>query len=163
MKCPLETGEVSELLAYATLTEDARRASSLDEHIAGCAACRDFAAGQQAVWKALDSWQAPPVADNFDRRIYERIAQQPSWPDRVMGILRPLVGWPAIPVAATASLLLAVGFLMERPAPPLVAPRPNAAQIQILQPEQVEHALDDMEMLREFTRAVPPSGGDSEI
>ena len=53
-----------------------------------------------------------------------------------------------------ACLLLVAGILLERPA---VSPAPVAngvAQVDTVQPEQVERALDAMEILDEFSRHV---------
>jgi hypothetical protein len=43
-----------------------------------------------------------------------------------------------------------------------VAPLPQgqAAQLQSLQPEQVEHVLDDMQMLSDFTKAARSDAGE---
>jgi hypothetical protein len=61
----------------------------------------------------------------------------------------------AVPIAAAAGVVIMAGLLLNRPAaiPPAVAP--ESAQVETLQPDQVEHALDDMEMLREFNHLVP--------
>lgn len=62
-----------------------------------------------------------------------------------------------------ACLLLMAGILLERPAispAPAAAPS-DSAQVDTIQPEQVEHTLDAMEILSEFSRHVrtenPPS------
>jgi hypothetical protein len=43
---------------------------------------------------------------------------------------------------------------MDRPAARPAAPVEESAQVETLQPDQVEHAVDDMEMLREFNHLV---------
>jgi hypothetical protein len=52
-------------------------------------------------------------------------------------------------------VVLVAGLLMNRPAAIAVAPVEESAQVETLQPEQVEHALDDIEMLRELNQMVP--------
>ncbi len=59
---------------------------------------------------------------------------------------------------AAAAVLTAAVIVWERPSP---APAPQPAQLsaevqsdQTLQPDQVQRALDDMEMLREFNHPV---------
>jgi hypothetical protein len=55
---------------------------------------------------------------------------------------------------AAACLLLMAGALLEHPAI-LPAPAPtDMAQVDTVQPEQVERALDAMEMLNEFSQHV---------
>ena len=127
----------------------------LERHIAICPACREFAAGQRAVWQALDTWEAAPVSPDFDRRLYRRIeargflvgsaAFAPS--DR-HAAARPAGRGDGLPAgdggrAAGASR----GF--ARPARPATWRRWISVQ-----PEQVEHTLDAMEMLNEFSHHV---------
>jgi hypothetical protein len=38
-----------------------------------------------------------------------------------------------------------------------VAPLPQSAQVEALRPDQLQSALDDMEMLRQFNQLVPDS------
>ena len=47
-------------------------------------------------------------------------------------------------------------MLLNRPA--AFVPPPDAAQIESVQPEQVEHALDAMDMLADFDRHVKTDG-----
>ena len=61
----------------------------------------------------------------------------------------------ALPIGAAAGVVLVAGLLMNRPAAIAVAPVEESAQVETLQPEQVEHALDDIEMLRELNQMVP--------
>ena len=67
-------------------------------------------------------------------------------------IFRPLPSTflrPALPLAATACLVLVAGFLTIQP-DRIAAPAPAAADSQVREVEQVERALDDIEMLRQF-------------
>ena len=67
----------------------------------------------------------------------------------------------AMPIAATAMLLLAAGVLMDRSRVP--AARQVQAQVEMLQTEQVEHALDDMETIRQFDRAMRSDSPDPKM
>jgi len=157
MMCPIEIGEQSELLAYSGRKLELSRAVALERHLESCSACREFVEGQRAVWQALDAWQTPPVAGDFDGRLFRRMEKEPAvWWNRWLGsmLLRP-----GLPLAAAACLMVAVGLILERPgAPP--EPQLPASQVQNLQPEQVENAFDDMKMLSDFTRAARTDAGE---
>jgi anti-sigma-K factor RskA len=102
----------------------------------------------------MEEWALAPVSMDFDRRLYQRIERQTSWWSRVTHSLNPLFR-NAVPLAAAAGVVIMAGLLMERPAgKPTVAAVEESAQVETLQPEQVEHALDDMEMLRDFNSLV---------
>ena len=156
MKCPMEAGENAELLldyAAGKLKADVR--AQMEQHIGSCPACRDFAGGQQSVWQALEDWEPAEVSLDFDRRLYARIGQEEvSWWVRLVRPLNPLFRH-AVPIAATAGVVIMAGLLMNRPAATPVAPPPQSAQVEALQPDQLQSALDEMEMLREFNHLVP--------
>lgn len=158
MKCPVQLGEETELLAYSSHKLDSARAAALKQHVESCSACREFVAGQRAIWQALDAWEPPAPAVDFDRRLYLRIEQEQnaSWWGRW---LKPLVLRPGLPIAVAACLVVAVGIVLERPASAPV-PQPLSAEVQGLPPDQVEHALDDMKMLSDFTRAARSDAGE---
>src|SRR6476619_6436551 len=114
MRCPIETQENAELLlSYSARRLDPESAAILEAHMELCPACREFRAGQRALWEALDQWEARPVSLDFDRRLYRRIAEQEqmSWWARLFTPLRPMFVRPALPLAATACLVLVAGFI----------------------------------------------------
>ena len=156
MKCPIETRENAELLlAYCTRRLDAESTAILERHMEICPACREFAGGQRAIWEALDTWEAAPVTADFDRRLYRRIDREVSWWQ-----------WPmrhGLPIAAAASLLVMAGVLLQRPAGAPPTAQPQSAQLETLQPDQVEPALDAMHMLGEFSHRVPGDAADSKM
>jgi hypothetical protein len=146
----LETRDNAEqLLDYCSRKLDPQTTAILERHIAICPACREFAENQRAVWEALDAWEAEPVSADFDRRLYTRIENEGPW---WRTLLRPLaLHWNVAASAAGVFLVLTVGFMLNRPT--AVAPlpaQPAQAQVETVQPEQVEHALDAMDMLAEF-------------
>lgn len=156
MNCPMKSGEnVEYLLDYAAGKLNAELHAQMDRHMETCPACREFAGGQNGVWQVLDSWQPAAISPEFDRKLYERIEQDVSWWTRFMRQLKPVFGH-MVPVAAAAGVMLVAGLIMYHPAAVPVAPAQKSAQIESLQPEEVATALDDMEMLREFSHLVRP-------
>jgi anti-sigma factor RsiW len=160
MRCPIETQENAELLlSYSARRLDAERKVALEAHMASCEACREFRDSQSALWETLDQWEARPVPLDFDRRLYRKIEeqQQLGWWARIFGSGRPMFLRPALPLAATACLLLVAGFIIDTPGR---APAPVADTPQVREVEQMERTLDDLEMLRQFNLAAPVTEGD---
>ena len=67
---------------------------------------------------------------------------------------RPLRFRQGLPIAAAAGLVIVAGILLERPAAVPSANSPQSAQVDVVAPDQAEHALQEMEMMREFNRLV---------
>jgi len=152
-ECRLENGNSAELIvAYGARTLAPDVEAAFERHMAMCANCRELAAAQREVWSAMDAWMPAKISSNFDEKLYQRIAteEQSTWWRRV---LRANWSWrPAMPVAAACAVLVAA-FLLRSPAPPAGAPQsPGQSNLQI---EQVQHALDDIEMLKKLGVEVP--------
>jgi hypothetical protein len=145
MRCPIETGEGQLLL-------DSARSASLADHIRDCPVCGAFHASRQSVDRALDLWEPPPISADFDRRLYSRIGQEASWWDLLLRPFRVAFTARVLPVAAAAALLFAAGVWIERPG--ALPPPPRTAEVEALPSDQAEHALQDMEMMQEFSRLV---------
>jgi anti-sigma factor RsiW len=165
MNCPMENREGEELLLnYVSGALDAQAAASFDRHMLTCAACRQFAHGQKAVWQALDLFEPASISADFDRRLYQRL-EKISWWDRMVAAFRsPMLTHRGLPIAAAAAALLVAGVVWERPS--VAPPKPQAplsAEVQTLQPDQVQHALDDMEMLREFNHLMRSDPAESKM
>jgi hypothetical protein len=155
MKCPSETPKSVELLlALSAGKLEGPQTVALAEHAAACPACRAFTAAQDAVWQSLDGWEAPPVSADFDRRLYRRIEQETSWWDLFLRPLRSLMVHRALPIAAAAGLLIAVGLWIERPTALPVAAVSEAAQMEPIPPDQAQHAIEEMDLMQEFSQAV---------
>ncbi len=151
MNCPLENQEGSALLlAYSANRLEPERAVAVQRHMEACPACRHFVESQSTVWEALDMWKAEPVSADFDRRLYQRIERQVSWWDMLLRPFRPLLMNQGLPIAAAAGVLIMAGVLLDRQAPVPVVPPQQSAQVEALQPDQVEHAIDEVEMLNRF-------------
>ena len=177
MNCILETPENAQvLLDYGARKLDAGRTATLQRHMDICPACREFAAGQRALWEALDSWEVAPVSRDFDRRLYQRIEKrienrfdkEVSLWDLLVRPFRPLpfhlmMVRRGLPVAAAACLLLVAGVLIEQRPADSPSPAKDMAQVESVQPEQVEQALDAMEMLSEFSHKVRIDGQESKL
>ena len=161
MKCPSENREHAELLlAHASRRLDAERAAVLEQHMASCPACREYAAAQFAVWEALDAWGAPAVSSDFDRRLYQRIENEVSWLDLLIRPFRPLFAARVVPVAAAACLLIAAGVWLERPDGRPISSRGESAQVEALPPDQAASALQEMQMMQEFSSVVRTDSAD---
>ena len=157
MNCPMEPGgNAGHLLDYASGKLKAEARARMEQHVDACPGCREFARGQRAVWEALDAFEPAPVSLDFDRRLYARIERRVSWWTRLTEPLSPLLRH-ALPVGAAAGVIVVAGLLLTRPAAVPAPPVGESAQVESLQPEQVENALADMEMLREFNHLVPDS------
>lgn len=150
MNCPIETQETSELLlAYCARRLDVEVAARIERHIAACPVCRERFDAQRKVWAALDEWEAGAVPVDFDRRLYARIDREAAvpWWRRFSAPLRPMLMHRGLPIAAAACLVVMAGLIMERremPAPPV------EVRVEAVQPDQVERALEDMELLHSF-------------
>jgi anti-sigma factor RsiW len=153
MKCPIESRETSEtLLAYSARRLDPDARAVLERHMEICPACREFARGQQAVWQALEDWEAAPVTIDFNRRLYRRIdgeERSPWW--------RAAANWQGqalwrrgLPAVAAACLLVIAGAIFDSPR----TPRMEGERADAVQADQVERTLEDMELLQSFTQEV---------
>ncbi len=151
MNCPTENHKPELLVAYAANQLDLETSLGMQQHLAGCDACRSFVAAQGVVWRALDAWEAPAVSAGFDRQLYKRIeaATPYTWFERLVAPLRPMPMRQILPLTATAGLLLMAGFLVEHPAQQV----PVAPRVDTVHATQVERTLDDLELLRQFSTA----------
>jgi hypothetical protein len=68
-----------------------------------------------------------------------------------------------LPVAAAAFVMLMAGALLQRPVRVEPLPQAESAQLESVQPEQVEHALDAMQMLSDFSHQVRAAANESEM
>ena len=145
MRCALERDVRAELIVgYGARTLDPDTEAAFERHIGSCAACYQLAAAQKAVWTALDDaeadaeWRELPVSPDFDQRLFRRIQanEQRGW-----------WLWRAL-VPAAACLVLATLLLLRQPDS---ARAPKVHEVQPAVPiEQVEHALDDMDLLNQI-------------
>lgn len=157
MTCLLKSEErTGQMLAYCAGTLGAEAAQKLEAHMKSCAECAAEGLQQSRVWKTLDSWQPAPVSADFDRRLFAQInaLKAEPWWERAGNVLReflqPLFAQPAFSVSA-ATLVIAAGFFLDHPVK--ISPfstSPVAVRVSPVEADQVEAALEDMEMLRQF-------------
>lgn len=161
MKCPKENGSGAELiLAYTAGTLEPSTQIEFERHLAGCEGCREMAAEQKAVWDALDDWRPTAVSPDFDSRLYRRISEEAamSWWRRP---LRLNWSWglrPALPVAAACAAIM-IAFVVKEPVAISHSPVPVEHKVSI---EQVERALDDMDMLKQMSLTAPAESATTE-
>jgi len=116
---------------------------------------------QQAVWKTLDLWEPTEPSAGFDRALYGRIERGQA------NALTGLWGWFVQPgewlgggrlslaAGLTALLLIAGAILSYQPRrvdDPLAAGRPARVETEYI--EQIDQALEDIEMLADFEALV---------
>lgn len=155
MNCPMKSQQDAALLLdYCARRLNEGVARDVERHMAVCAGCAEFVAGQQALWSVMNDWPAPAVSENFDRRLERRIQETDSlsWIERMTRALRPAFARPALALGALC-LVTAAGLLLQN-SRTAVAPAGDAhVRVEKIEPEQVEKALDDMQMLRELSSA----------
>ena len=91
------------------------------------------------------------------------LSTEVSWWDLLLRPFRPVTLRRSLPATAMACLLVMVGVILERPTVPPALPPADVTQVDSVQPEQVEHALDAMEILNEFSRHVRTDKTDSKL
>lgn len=149
------------MLEYTSRKLGAQSAAALEQHLESCRRCQDFVHSQSAVWNALDLWEAPPVTPGFDSRLYRQIERQVSWWEMLIRPFRPALRH-AMPLAAAAGVVIMAAVLLERPSGvPVVAVGTRSVQVETLPPDQVEHALAEVEMLDQFNHLMRLDSADA--
>ncbi len=122
----------------------------VESHLWVCADCSKVYLEQQALWRALDAWEAPEVSAGFERRLFARIGKASPWAPFgwLLRLFRPLQ--PAFPAALACVVLLAAVVVQRTREAPVVE---TAAAVQTAEREevrQIETALNDIQMLNEL-------------
>ena len=160
MNCPIQNEETAELLlAYTARRLDPARIAVLEDHMNACPECAEFRAGQELVWQALDAWEAPPVTPDFNRRLYQRIEAEAAEPWYKRLFKTPLAMWkPAIPLAAACALVVGA-FMLDHQVGTTYQPNssPGFRVSNVAEAEQVENALDDLQLLRQLDSSSNPA------
>ncbi|HMD50456.1 MAG TPA: zf-HC2 domain-containing protein [Bryobacteraceae bacterium] len=144
--CSLEDGVAEELIVgYAARTLDPEAETAFERHLESCGRCRRLAAQQGAVWSALDSWRPQAVSPDFDQKLARRIAADQHIFSRLCAFAK-LVWRPVLPLAAISAVLIGFFLLRDDDAPGRALQTQPSARIE----QQVEHALDDMDMLKQI-------------
>lgn len=134
-------------------------------HIDACPDCQLFLGQQARVSACLDLLETPPVSPFFDARLMQKIEKESASGIGVTGSPVSVRRWwkAAVPIAAAA--LIAISFVALRPdtaeKQPLTSiEAPRQAADTLVEVEQVERALDDLEMLRDLAPAAAASQRD---
>lgn len=162
MQCPRENGSSAELMiAYTAGALEPSAQIEFERHLAVCQECREKALEQKAVWDALDDWKPAAISSDFNARLYRRIAQEESvaWWQRPFRFSGSWGLRPVLPVAAACAAIM-VAFLVKEPVPAHPSQVPVEQKVSI---EQVERALDDMDMLRQMSLTPAPAEGHGQV
>ena len=133
------------LIGYLEGTLAPEERVDLEQHASTCADCR----GLLAVQEMLDDHgpDNPQVSADFDSRLYARMQQ-----DRQLQWWRRFLWRPAVPLAAAFAILAVM--LVKAPAPQQPAEEPKQASVDRVEIEQLEQALDDLELLMPVSEAL---------
>ena len=167
MNCPVQTNQSTDLLIdYCAGTLPLGVATEVERHIAICTECGEFIRAQQQVWSALDTLETEPISADFDRRLYTASVKQSGRPG---GIGSPATYRlePALslgPACVAVVVALVVNGAANKPVPQQTSPptvhqasaQPASApheevRADSVEPEQLERALEDMEMLKQLS------------
>jgi anti-sigma factor RsiW len=151
MGCPI--GDADELiLAHCAGRLEPRKVAEFERHLMACAKCRELAEAQRKVWSLLDSWPPTVPSADFDERLFQRIAleQQRSWWRRWV----PAWSAQSMVPAIVACCALIAAFLIKTPA---LRPEPQSPTETGVKIEQVEHQLDDIDLLKQLGLESPTS------
>ena len=149
MLCPLkERGDAGLPLDYCAGRLGAEAAGEMERHVEECPDCRALVGSQSAVWKALEEWRAAPVSADFDRSLFRKIDAEArdGWWNRLARRWLAGLPRPMLPAAAVCAVVL-VAFLLQRPSVSTFPVETRADRVDV---EQVESALDDLDMLRQL-------------
>ena len=137
------------LLDYCSGALEPAAAAEVERHAEICEKCRLVVEAQREVWDRLGQWSAPAVSQDFNARLYSRIAQEneaPRWRQWIRRVTQPVLPYalwkPAALAAACA--VLAVGFLVHVPRPAQNSPQMSTDRVDI---EQVANALEELDVL----------------
>jgi|SRR5579883_1767412 anti-sigma factor RsiW len=163
MKCPIDSRESEILVAYSSGLLESEQTPMLAAHVEMCPACQKFVDHQRTVWDTLDVWQAPPVSADFNRRLYQKLEQPSSWFERLMHSLQWSGLRQAIPIAASAGVILMAGLLLQHNYTPPQTASHDTPAVEAIQPEELENALSEMEALSQLSRHVDADNTDSKM
>ena len=160
MNCPIRNTATTELLLdYCAGKLPLGTTADLERHIRACPDCQAFTEAQHQVWTALDGWEMGPVSGDFDRNLYARIAreQRRSWRQWIADKVdfRPALSIGA--ACAAVAVLLFINTANNR-APVVKQPAEPPSYVEntrgdSIEPEQLERALEDLEMLKQLSAA----------
>jgi anti-sigma factor RsiW len=142
--CPTE----DVLLDYVAGSLNAARKAEFERHAKECSRCDALVASQAAVWRSLDEWKPEPVSAGFNRELWRRIdadSAAPSWSERLAETLR-LQFWKRVAPLGAVLALVVTGYVMDHHSSRPVT-GPAAVTVSASEADQLERALDDLQLL----------------
>jgi anti-sigma factor RsiW len=159
----MECRENAELLpGYAAGELDADVRARFERHTETCAACREAAERQMAIWSSLDAWETPAISPDFDARLARRIENETGWWKRTLQALRPALIRRGLPIAAAAGLAITAAIFLDHSAR-VRTPQAPGAQVETIRADQQESVVEDMQLLQEFNGLAHPDAADSSM
>lgn len=147
MQCPTRTGEgVEVILAYLGGKLSDARKTEIEAHLEECQPCQELLLAQSVVFDAMDAWKPAPISADFDHRVQTRIQDEESRSGWWRALFRPVLPFSLKPALAVATfcLLLVAGLLLR---PRAQVDTGGVAQVEPVDIEQFEQAVEDLEML----------------
>jgi anti-sigma factor RsiW len=153
-----------QLAAYLDADLSRQERTQVQEHLAGCRACRRELASEQSIVDGLASLPVLPCPDPLARSIEDAVSRAPARPSRVWERRRFTLGWRSLALAAAAVLagvallgLPAARQLIPRSGGPspqeVLAARRQARASLILAARVIDKA--ERHAFRDLTRRVP--------
>jgi anti-sigma factor RsiW len=160
--CPTE----DVLLDYIAGRLDRTQTALFERHAGHCADCDALRTAQAAVWLSLDEWKPAPVSAGFNRELWRRIdaeAGKLSWVQEIAAAIRVNL-WKGIAPLAVAMAVVVTAFVLDHSGtqPARINSAPAPIVLSVSDADQLERALDDIQLLHEADvasgAAKPPSG-----
>lgn len=165
--CPTE----DVLLDYTAGRLDQSQAAMFERHADQCAHCAALRAAQAAIWQRLDEWKPEPVSEGFNRELWRRIdadAEPGSWIDAWTKGLAAAMNfsfWKRAAPLAVAIALVVTAFVFDHSAHQSMKPASATAPIIVTasDADQLDRALDDIQLLGEVDATSAPAKPDSKL
>lgn len=166
--CPTE----DVLLDYTASRLDPAQAVLFERHADRCAHCAALRAAQATIWRSLDEWKPEPVGAGFNRELWRRIdaeAEPASWTrEWVNGLAAAMQFgfWKRVAPLAVALALVVTGFMLDHSGnrPGKQPANTTAAMVlTVSDADQLERALDDIQLLGEVDATSTPTKPDSKL
>ncbi len=163
--CPTE----DMLLDYIAGRLNRTQASLFEAHAEHCARCAAMRMSQAAVWRGLDEWKPAPVSAGFNRELWRRIdeeARQSSW-TREFAVALQFSFWKRLAPLAVAMAVIVTAFVFDHSGKQpgkIQSDSPSSIVITASEADQLDRALDDIQLLNEVDAATAaPAKPDSSV
>jgi hypothetical protein len=109
------------LMDYCAGTADPAVGAEIDAHTKVCAECRTLVEAQGAVWEMLDAWTPVEVSQDFDSRLYARVAGEQAgpawrrWWSRMTEPATPYAWWKPTVSLAVAGAIVSMALIVRMP------------------------------------------------